>query len=187
MAHFYGRIDNHGRSKTDATRCGTKDRGMSGSVRGWSIGGAIDILCRRSDEADCVTVYVDKGSNGGGSTMVAEANDLDQLIRINHRLPKYLNEEDYVQMKESISARIFDHEGNASGSDLIEYNRPHEEDCNAIAESIMELLGYELILECFKCERKKPINQFHEFHYHDGDGAYCSECHNELLDKEIGE
>ena len=43
-------------------------------------------------------------------------------------------EEAYVQTKESIAAIIFDYEGE-------DYERPHEEDCHAIAEEIMEFLG----------------------------------------------
>lgn len=142
MAHFYGRIDSHGRSKTDATRCGSKNKGMNGSIRGWHVGASIDIRNRESDDSDIVTVYIDKGSNGGGSTFVAQSSDKDNKIQINWRLPKYLNAEDWVQLKEDISARIFDHDSEAN--DLVEYNRPHEEDCNAIAEQIMEFLGFEL-------------------------------------------
>jgi len=53
---------------------------------------------------------------------------------------KYLNAEDFVQMKENISATIFDYEPELAG---ISSFRLHEEDCNAIAELIMKNLNYQ--------------------------------------------
>lgn len=58
-----------------------------------------------------------------------------------NRLDKYLDEEDWVDMKEKISSTIFDFDLDQGTN----YNRPDEEDCNAIAELIMQRLGYKLL------------------------------------------
>jgi len=49
-----------------------------------------------------------------------------------------LDQEEYVEIKERIASIIFDYEGE-------DYERPHEEDCHAIAEEIMSALGLEWI------------------------------------------
>ena len=60
--------------------------------------------------------------------------------------PYHLSTEQWVDMKEMISATIFDYE--PEGINFVVYNRLHEEDCNVLGELIMEKLGYTLdILE----------------------------------------
>jgi hypothetical protein len=142
MAHFYGEIQGN---RGEATRMGTKDSGFRGHIRGWHVGGSINCYYNESKDRDEVSIYATKGSNGYGSEHLADVIELDSgsKIIVNHKLPKLLHACDYVQMKEDISALIFDYEPD-DNSDLIEQSRPHEEDCNAIAELIMTKLGFEL-------------------------------------------
>lgn len=61
MSHFYGEISGN---RGEASRCGSKDSGMDGWVRGWDIG------CRArcwvgADGVDRVTIEV---TGGSGST-----------------------------------------------------------------------------------------------------------------------
>lgn len=142
MAHFYGEIQGN---RGEATRMGTKDSGFRGHIRGWHVGGSVNCHYNESKDRDEISIYATKGSNGYGSEHLADVIELDSgsKIIVNHKLPKLLHAYDYVQMKEDISALIFDYEPD-DNSDLIERSRPHEEDCNAIAELIMTKLGFEL-------------------------------------------
>lgn len=142
MAHFYGEIQGN---RGEATRMGTQDSGFRGHIRGWHVGGSINCHYNESKDRDEISIYATKGSNGYGSEHLADVIELDSgsKIIVNHKLPKLLHAYDYVQMKEDISALIFDYEPD-DNSDLIERSRPHEEDCNAIAELIMTKLGFEL-------------------------------------------
>ena len=140
MAQFYGEIQGN---RGEATRMGTKDSGFRGHIRGWHVGGSVNCHYNESKDRDEVSIYATKGSSGYNSEHLAdviETKSGTQII-LNKDLIKYLHVIDYVQMKEDISALIFDYEPDG---DLIERSRPHEEDCNAIAELIMEKLNYKL-------------------------------------------
>jgi hypothetical protein len=141
MGHFYGEIQGN---RGEATRMGTKDSGFRGHIRGWHVGGSVNCHYNSSEDRDQVSIYATGGSSGYGSDHLADVIETNsgKKIIINHKLTKYLHACDYVQMKEDISALIFDYEPEAN--DMIESNRPHEEDCNHIAELIMKKLGYEL-------------------------------------------
>ena len=145
MAHFYGEIQGN---RGEATRMGTQDSGFRGHIRGWHVGGSVNCHYNESKDRDEISIYATKGSNGGGSEHLADVIELDSgsKIIVNHKLPKLLHAYDYVQMKEDISALIFDYESieDEKDDDLIEPTRLHEEDCNAIAELIMTKLGFEL-------------------------------------------
>jgi hypothetical protein len=140
MAHFYGEIQGN---RGEATRLGTKDSGFRGHIRGWNVGGSVNCNYNESKDKDEVSIYATGGSGYGGSEHLADVIELDsgKRIIINSRLDKYLNTEDFVQMKEDISALIFDY------SDDEHFVRPHEENCNAIAELIMGKLNYKLLEE----------------------------------------
>lgn len=139
MAHFYGEIQGN---RGEATRMGTKDSGFRGHIRGWHVGGSINCYHNRSKDRDEVSIYATSGSNGGNSTHLATVIETDSgsKIQLNHRLPKLLDTEDWVQLKEDISATIFDY----NYVDVNGENRPDEEDCNGIAEKIMKKLNFEL-------------------------------------------
>lgn len=62
MAHFYGEIE--GQARTTATRCGSKDSGISAHVRGWNIGARVQCFVNDQGE-DCVSIRLTSGSNGG--------------------------------------------------------------------------------------------------------------------------
>ena len=61
MSHFYGSIEG---GRGTATKGGTKASGISGHIRGWSVGARVDVNHR--DGVDVVTVYATSGSGGGG-------------------------------------------------------------------------------------------------------------------------
>ena len=139
MAHFYGEIQGN---RGEATRMGTKDSGFRGHIRGWHVGGSVNCHYNESKDRDQVSIYATGGSNGGRSEHLADVIELDNgknKIIVNHQLIKYLHVIDFVQMKEDISALIFDYETETELIDGL-----HEEDCNAIAELIIQKLGFEL-------------------------------------------
>lgn len=63
MSHFYANIQG---SRGEATRQGTKNSGMFGHVRGWDIGGRVEMFYNINLDRDEVRIYVTTGSNGGG-------------------------------------------------------------------------------------------------------------------------
>ena len=54
-----------------------------------------------------------------------------------------VSDEEYIQAKELIAAIIFDYDYDSLCPDG-GYGRPHEEDCHAIAEEILEAFGFEI-------------------------------------------
>ena len=139
MAHFYGWVDSHGKAKTDGSRTGSKDRGMSGHISGWNLGGKVVVGHNSETELDWCEIYATGGSNGTFGPQLArliEDKYCKPKIYVNWNLDKLLDEEEFIQMKEDISALIFD---GSSGE-----KRPHEETCNLIAEAIMDQLNYKL-------------------------------------------
>ncbi|MCK5610656.1 hypothetical protein KAR91_52775 [Candidatus Pacearchaeota archaeon] len=59
MAQFYASIKGN---RGEATRMGTKSSGISGHIRGWSIGCRVRVA--HIDGQDIVQVYKTAGSNG---------------------------------------------------------------------------------------------------------------------------
>ncbi|MFC1567354.1 hypothetical protein ACFL3R_00770 [Thermodesulfobacteriota bacterium] len=59
MSHFYSSIQGN---RGEATRCGTKDSGIRGHIRGWDIGVRVHVFNRNG--VDEVRVYKTSGSNG---------------------------------------------------------------------------------------------------------------------------
>lgn len=60
MSRFYADIQG---SKGEATRQGTEKSGIHGHIRGWGIGGYIEMRVNEKGE-DVVSIYVTRGSNG---------------------------------------------------------------------------------------------------------------------------
>lgn len=60
MAHFIGYVQ--GRSKTTASRLGTKTTGLTARAQGWDIGGEVT-MSHDSKGRDCVTFRLTCGSN----------------------------------------------------------------------------------------------------------------------------
>lgn len=60
MSHFYDSIQGN---RGEATRCGTKDSGMTAHIRGWNIGVAVSLYVD-SKGRDVVQVYRTTGSSG---------------------------------------------------------------------------------------------------------------------------
>jgi len=139
MSRFYADIQGN---RGEATRQGSEKSGMYGHIRGWHLGAKIQCFARNDE--DICQVYATGGSNGSRSSQhIATIRDNPYRIELNDHLPKLVNESDYVDLKELISATIFDYDCDQGTN----YNRPDEEDCNAIAELILEKLGYQLIPE----------------------------------------
>ena len=61
MAHFYADVQGN---RGQATRCGSKESGIRGHIRGWNVG--CRVVCYATDTEDVVEVYRTEGSNGGG-------------------------------------------------------------------------------------------------------------------------
>ena len=61
MAQFYGSIN--GQAKTQATRRGSKNSGMSAHIRGWNVG--VYVVCSHVGGKDIIRVYKTGGSNQG--------------------------------------------------------------------------------------------------------------------------
>jgi hypothetical protein len=142
MAHFYGTIDSHGRSKTDATRQGSKDRGMSGYVSGWDIGGKIVVGHNSNTDLDWCEIYATGGSNGGSEYPLArliEDKHYKPKIYVNWHLDKIVSEKEYIQLKEDIATLIHDHETDPKIIDPINMLN-----CNLIAEAILDQLNFKL-------------------------------------------
>lgn len=62
MAHFYASIEGN---RGMATRCGTKSSGITGHVRGWTVGARVELS--HEDGTDIARVYRTGGSNGYGT------------------------------------------------------------------------------------------------------------------------
>lgn len=60
MSHFYAEIQGN---RGAATRCGSKDSGIRGHIRGWSIG--VEIFCYHDEDRnkDICKVFKTNGSN----------------------------------------------------------------------------------------------------------------------------
>lgn len=68
MAHFYGTVQGN---RGAASRCGSKNSGMTVTANGWDVGAVIEI--DHINGRDVVKVYKTSGSNGyGGRQLVAE-------------------------------------------------------------------------------------------------------------------
>ena len=73
MSHFYADIQGN---KGQASRCGTKESGISGHIRGWNIGVVVSIEYDMKNDRDIVRVYKTGGSNHyGESILIAELTD----------------------------------------------------------------------------------------------------------------
>lgn len=59
MSHFYGSLENH---RGKATRTGNKQNGLTGHIRGWDIGGRIDVYVDEYGR-DVVGFILTGGSN----------------------------------------------------------------------------------------------------------------------------
>lgn len=71
MAHFYASIQGN---RGEATRMGSKDSGIEGHIRGWSIGARV--VVSHIDGKDVVRVYKTGGSGGAGfPQLVAEFSE----------------------------------------------------------------------------------------------------------------
>ena len=63
MSHFYASIQGN---RGEVTRQGSKESGIEGHVRGWTVGAHIS--CNHENEEDVVRVYATHGSSEGGTT-----------------------------------------------------------------------------------------------------------------------
>ena len=73
MAHFYGRL--YGRARTSATRCGTKNSGITALLNGWDVGVYVELNHNDETGKDGLTAFRTRGRNGG-----VERLPLDTII-----------------------------------------------------------------------------------------------------------
>ena len=74
MAQFYGNLQGN---RGEATRMGTKSSGLSGHIRGWSVGCRVEMSHENGE--DVCTVYLTSGSTGAKSSKLLgtfKASDL---------------------------------------------------------------------------------------------------------------
>lgn len=64
MSHFYADIQGN---RGEATRCGSKDSGIQGHIRGWNVGAFVVCGYDKQTDSDVVIVYATKGSSGYGA------------------------------------------------------------------------------------------------------------------------
>lgn len=80
MAHFRGTIQG---VRGEASRLGTKKTGLTVTADGWDFGVEVRLWHDAKEGKDRATVYVTRGSNGGGRREVlrlVEGSDLGELI-----------------------------------------------------------------------------------------------------------
>ena len=58
MSRFYADIQGN---RGQATRQGSADSGIDGHIRGWDLGGAVDMFAEKDE--DIIDIYLTKGSN----------------------------------------------------------------------------------------------------------------------------
>jgi len=84
MSHFYASID--GQAQTGATRCGSRQSGISGHVRGWHNGARVCGGIERDGERkehDVFNVYATGGSGYGKSDLLI-ARIVDGKVYVRH-------------------------------------------------------------------------------------------------------
>lgn len=70
MSHFYADIEGN---RGMATRCGTKNSGIQGHIRGWGVGAKVFVNYDEEAGKDIVRVYRTGGSRGYDSDkLIAE-------------------------------------------------------------------------------------------------------------------
>ena len=61
MSRFYASIE--GQAKTQATRQGSKNSGITGHIRGWDLGIKVEGKSDRTDNLDTFNIWITGGSN----------------------------------------------------------------------------------------------------------------------------
>jgi hypothetical protein len=84
MSRFYGTMQG---SRGETSRQGTAASGLSGHIRGWNVGGRVEM--RADGEEDTAELFVTRGSNGYTSELIAQAHtDENGSTRVT--VPKWL-------------------------------------------------------------------------------------------------
>lgn len=88
MSHYYGRVV--GSARTDATRRGFKNSGISARADSWSVGGKVSIRWCPIKQTDIVTVYHTQGSRSSGSPIMSYAIIDDKFTILDIHYPELL-------------------------------------------------------------------------------------------------
>lgn len=96
MSHFYATTTGN---RGTASRCGTKNSGITAHARGWEVGA--EVACRNQSQGDYVDVCITCGSNGGGTML-----DLGTFIRRGTDKPQAISGP--VAQMASVLAEILD-------------------------------------------------------------------------------
>ena len=93
MSRFYASIQG---SRGEATRMGTKNSGIRGHVRGWSVGATVDGSADMG--ADVITIHGTAGSNGGESpgylVQLSDESGEARIIGVGEAVREWLREEE---------------------------------------------------------------------------------------------
>lgn len=74
MSHFYADIQGN---KGTATRCGTKNSGIDGHIRGWNIGARVFCYVNDQGEDECKVVLTPGSGHGGKSKTLGTFTEND--------------------------------------------------------------------------------------------------------------
>ena len=77
MAHFYAEIQGN---RGEATRMGTKESGVLGHIRGWSVGAKVVCIYDDLSGKDIVRVFRTGGSNNSSGELVTEFCDKPNVL-----------------------------------------------------------------------------------------------------------
>ncbi len=81
MSHFYANIQG---SRGEATRCGTKNSGLSSHVRGWNVGVKVYIVYNEAEDRDEIHIEATGGSNGGRYTPIGKVIETENGPVVEH-------------------------------------------------------------------------------------------------------
>lgn len=78
MAHFYADIQG---ARGEASRCGSKQSGIDGHIRGWNIGARVALRHDSKTGKDKCTIYLTSGSNGNHANIIIGSYTEDDLLK----------------------------------------------------------------------------------------------------------
>jgi len=87
MAYFYSTIRGN---RGQASRCGSKSSGLSATANSYTVGAEVHLEYSDTLDADVVTIYSTRGSNGSRSRMLSYAVKDNKLIIIDTNYPELL-------------------------------------------------------------------------------------------------
>lgn len=97
MSHFYGTID--GSASTQATRCGTKNSGITTNAAGWTGSIRVDVWHDKESERDHYRVILTPWQGSGGESRILAKGLLN--ARLGKEEERVIAELDGVEITEA--------------------------------------------------------------------------------------